>query len=231
MLTHSYALTHFQSALTYPSASPYNPTFLLLLSLSENQSLVRMPPWSNLWLVGAMTLSMSLHFMIIYVDPLPVSLASHTTPFSFCSSLAHTPHIPIAYTLRWWCPTKLFRITNRSDIKGGPQSKYANMLDSATRVFQMFAFDTFLCDSGCFNKVLLSSTDDFQAHSLKYGAVDNGAEALFPRHPHRWGSQVCGSHISWGWVNVTGLSHGSFSLSLWCLHNTTDVTIYICLEV
>lgn len=42
-------------------------------SLSENQSLLRMPPWSNLWLVGAMTLSMSLHFMIIYVDPLPVS--------------------------------------------------------------------------------------------------------------------------------------------------------------
>uniref|UniRef100_A0A671T423 P-type Ca(2+) transporter n=1 Tax=Sinocyclocheilus anshuiensis TaxID=1608454 RepID=A0A671T423_9TELE len=40
--------------------------------LSENQSLVRMPPWSNLWLVGAMSLSMSLHFMIIYVDPLPM---------------------------------------------------------------------------------------------------------------------------------------------------------------
>ncbi|XP_041740347.2 sarcoplasmic/endoplasmic reticulum calcium ATPase 1 isoform X1 [Coregonus clupeaformis] len=43
-----------------------------LNSLSENQSLVRMPPWSNLWLVGAMALSMSLHFMIIYVDPLPM---------------------------------------------------------------------------------------------------------------------------------------------------------------
>lgn len=33
-----------------------------------------MPPWSNFWLLAAMTLSMSLHFMIIYVDPLPVSL-------------------------------------------------------------------------------------------------------------------------------------------------------------
>nr|XP_055031077.1 ATPase sarcoplasmic/endoplasmic reticulum Ca2+ transporting 1, like isoform X1 [Misgurnus anguillicaudatus] len=43
-----------------------------LNSLSENQSLVRMPPWSNGWLVAAMTLSMSLHFMIIYVDPLPM---------------------------------------------------------------------------------------------------------------------------------------------------------------
>uniref|UniRef100_A0A668SLA6 Calcium-transporting ATPase n=1 Tax=Oreochromis aureus TaxID=47969 RepID=A0A668SLA6_OREAU len=43
-----------------------------LNSLSENQSLVRMPPWSNFWLISAMTLSMSLHFMIIYVDPLPM---------------------------------------------------------------------------------------------------------------------------------------------------------------
>merc|ERR1712002_1028402 len=43
-----------------------------LNSLSENQSLIRMPPWSNLWLIAAMTLSMSLHFMIIYVDPLPM---------------------------------------------------------------------------------------------------------------------------------------------------------------
>uniref|UniRef100_A0AAR2K3T2 Calcium-transporting ATPase n=1 Tax=Pygocentrus nattereri TaxID=42514 RepID=A0AAR2K3T2_PYGNA len=43
-----------------------------LNSLSENQSLVRMPPWSNGWLLAAMTLSMSLHFLIIYVDPLPM---------------------------------------------------------------------------------------------------------------------------------------------------------------
>ncbi|XP_026133348.1 ATPase sarcoplasmic/endoplasmic reticulum Ca2+ transporting 1, like isoform X2 [Carassius auratus] len=46
--------------------------FNALNSLSENQSLLRMPPWSNCWLVAAMTLSMSLHFMIIYVDPLPM---------------------------------------------------------------------------------------------------------------------------------------------------------------
>ncbi|KAM9424192.1 ATPase sarcoplasmic/endoplasmic reticulum Ca2+ transporting 1, like [Pholidichthys leucotaenia] len=43
-----------------------------LNSLSENQSLVRMPPWSNFWLLAAMSLSFSLHFMIIYVDPLPM---------------------------------------------------------------------------------------------------------------------------------------------------------------
>ena len=45
-----------------------------LYSLSENQSLVRMPPWVNIWLLGSICLSMSLHFLILYVDPLPVSL-------------------------------------------------------------------------------------------------------------------------------------------------------------
>lgn len=40
--------------------------------------------------MAAMTLSMSLHFMIIYVDPLPVSLTSCTyiTP----------PHLPVMHT-------------------------------------------------------------------------------------------------------------------------------------
>ncbi|XP_029114823.1 sarcoplasmic/endoplasmic reticulum calcium ATPase 2 isoform X4 [Scleropages formosus] len=43
-----------------------------LNSLSENQSLLKMPPWSNPWLVGAICLSMALHFLILYMDPLPV---------------------------------------------------------------------------------------------------------------------------------------------------------------
>ncbi|KAM5198007.1 sarcoplasmic/endoplasmic reticulum calcium ATPase 1 isoform 1-T1 [Hipposideros larvatus] len=43
-----------------------------LNSLSENQSLVRMPPWVNIWLLGSICLSMSLHFLILYVDPLPM---------------------------------------------------------------------------------------------------------------------------------------------------------------
>jgi len=41
-----------------------------LNSLSENQSLLVMPPWINLWLLGAMSLSFSLHFVILYVDVL-----------------------------------------------------------------------------------------------------------------------------------------------------------------
>lgn len=46
----------------------------MLSSLSENQSLLKMPPSSNPWLVGAICLSMALHFLILYVDPLPVSM-------------------------------------------------------------------------------------------------------------------------------------------------------------
>lgn len=46
---------------------------LLSCSLSENQSLLRMPPWENVWLLGSICLSMSLHFLILYVEPLPVS--------------------------------------------------------------------------------------------------------------------------------------------------------------
>lgn len=36
-------------------------------SLSENQSLISMPPWTNIWLMMAIALSMSLHFMILHV--------------------------------------------------------------------------------------------------------------------------------------------------------------------
>jgi len=41
-------------------------------SLSENQSLVVMPPWWNIWLVGAVVLSISLHFLILEVPFLAV---------------------------------------------------------------------------------------------------------------------------------------------------------------
>lgn len=37
-------------------------------SLSENQSLVAMPPWTNLWLIASMALSFTLHFVILYIE-------------------------------------------------------------------------------------------------------------------------------------------------------------------
>lgn len=44
-----------------------------LNSLSENESLLTLPPWANPYLCGAVVLSMSLHFMILYVPFLAVS--------------------------------------------------------------------------------------------------------------------------------------------------------------
>ena len=44
-----------------------------LNSVSENQSLFVMPPWVNPYLLGAMALSFSLHFVILYTDFLNVS--------------------------------------------------------------------------------------------------------------------------------------------------------------
>jgi len=41
--------------------------FNAMNSLSENESLLRLPLWKNMYLIGAITLSMALHFMILYV--------------------------------------------------------------------------------------------------------------------------------------------------------------------
>ncbi|XP_022182976.1 calcium-transporting ATPase sarcoplasmic/endoplasmic reticulum type isoform X2 [Myzus persicae] len=50
-------------------------------SLSENQSLISMPPWCNLWLIGSMVLSFTLHFVILHIDFL--STVFQVTPLTF----------------------------------------------------------------------------------------------------------------------------------------------------
>merc|ERR1719499_1981703 len=50
-------------------------------SLSENQSLLMMPPWINPFLIGAMALSFGLHFFILYVDVM--ATVFQVTPLSF----------------------------------------------------------------------------------------------------------------------------------------------------
>ena len=42
-------------------------------SISENQSLVVMRPWWNMWLIGAVVVSMALHFVILEISFLAVS--------------------------------------------------------------------------------------------------------------------------------------------------------------
>ncbi|KAG0465908.1 hypothetical protein HPP92_020072 [Vanilla planifolia] len=46
--------------------------FNALNNLSENQSLMVIPPWSNPWLVGSIALTMLLHIMILYIKPLSI---------------------------------------------------------------------------------------------------------------------------------------------------------------
>jgi len=41
--------------------------FNAINALSENQSLLLTPPWSNIWVLLAILLSLSLHFVILYV--------------------------------------------------------------------------------------------------------------------------------------------------------------------
>merc|ERR1739844_108798 len=72
-------------------------------SLSENQSLVAMPPWINPLLLGAMGLSFALHFMILYVDFLAVVF--QITPLSFAQWITvmkfSLPVILLDELLKW----------------------------------------------------------------------------------------------------------------------------------
>lgn len=64
-----------------------------LHSVSENQSLLRMPPWLNPWLLAAVAMSMALHFLILLVPPLPVSCCPALLPS--CGSWGHRALIPL----------------------------------------------------------------------------------------------------------------------------------------
>ncbi|XP_050266596.1 calcium-transporting ATPase 3, endoplasmic reticulum-type isoform X1 [Quercus robur] len=55
--------------------------FNALNNLSENQSLLVIPPWSNLWLVASIILTMIFHVLILYVHPLSVLFS--VTPLSW----------------------------------------------------------------------------------------------------------------------------------------------------
>ncbi|KAG8646642.1 calcium-transporting ATPase 3, endoplasmic reticulum-type-like [Manihot esculenta] len=55
--------------------------FNALNNLSENQSLFVIPPWSNLWLVTSIILTMLFYILILYVHPLSVLFS--VTPLSW----------------------------------------------------------------------------------------------------------------------------------------------------
>lgn len=70
--------------------------FNAMNSLSENESLLRLPLWKNQFLVAAITLSMALHFMILYVPFFSVSFLPLFLPVkgvSACVTFTDVPSI------------------------------------------------------------------------------------------------------------------------------------------
>lgn len=94
-----YDLSHFhkctEGAQSYSCSIFRNPTpstislsilvtiemFNALNALSENSSLLVVAPWKNMWLIGAITLSLSLHALILYTPFLAAIFG--TTPLNF----------------------------------------------------------------------------------------------------------------------------------------------------
>ena len=71
--------------------------FNAMNSLSENESLLRLPVWKNMYLVGAITLSITLHFMILYVPFFSVSPSADmctctlTHVHTYVETICHSP--------------------------------------------------------------------------------------------------------------------------------------------
>ena len=79
--------------------------FNAMNSLSENESLLRLPIWKNPFLVAAISLSMALHFMILYVPFFTVSF------FRAFSSV--------------WPPADVFLLSVRSRALGSVRDRAA----------------------------------------------------------------------------------------------------------
>ncbi|XP_018648452.1 putative atpase [Schistosoma mansoni] len=109
--------------------------FNALNSLSENQSLVVMPPWHNMWLIAAICFSMTLHFAILYINVLanifqiaalniaewfavlkisiPVLLLDETQKAIVRSSQrGHSPLYHMAIPMVMWCVYSAFLAFN-----------------------------------------------------------------------------------------------------------------------
>lgn len=76
--------------------------FNAMNSLSENESLLRLPLWKNQFLVAAITLSMALHFMILYVPFFSVSFLPHFFPVegvSACVAVLMHPRLQALFQI------------------------------------------------------------------------------------------------------------------------------------
>lgn len=114
--------------------------------MSENQSLLVMPPWQNMWLMGAMGLSMSLHFVILYVDIL--STIFQITPLNFVEWIAVMKiSIPVVlldevlkFVARKVVDGEASAKAPRGDVKYRRESHLAFMLRSMLLLFVLCAY-------------------------------------------------------------------------------------------
>ncbi|KAK6939731.1 hypothetical protein RJ641_029262 [Dillenia turbinata] len=117
--------------------------FNALNNLSENQSLLVVPPWSNLWLVGSIVLTMLLHMLILYVKPL--SILFSVTPLSWADWIVvlylSFPVIIIDEILKFFsrnsCGIRFNFRFRRPDLlpKRELHDKFANHLTKSLRFF------------------------------------------------------------------------------------------------
>ncbi|KAJ8343045.1 hypothetical protein SKAU_G00329730 [Synaphobranchus kaupii] len=91
--------------------------FNALNSLSENQSLLRMPPWVNIWLLGSIILSLSLHFLILHVEPLP--LIFQVTPLHWCQWI-----VVLKISLPVILLDEVLKYLSRHHLDGQEEAKY-----------------------------------------------------------------------------------------------------------
>ena len=68
--------------------------FNAMNSLSENESLLRLPLWKNPFLVGAIALSMALHVAILYIPFFTVSVFRRFSEYAQTDQVICSPSLP-----------------------------------------------------------------------------------------------------------------------------------------
>jgi len=96
--------------------------FNALNSLSENESLLTVPPWSNPWLLAAIALSFVLHFAILYV-PWLASIFS-VAPLSFDEWLAVVWFSAFVIVIDEFVKFFSRRLLARGLLEGGRRKQY-----------------------------------------------------------------------------------------------------------
>ncbi|CAF1543852.1 unnamed protein product [Adineta ricciae] len=97
-----------------------------LNSLSENQSLLKMPPWTNKYLLGAIALSMSLHMMILYIP-------MFNTVFQICPLSCEEWFAVIKISLPVVLLDELLKFIARQYLDRGNKSKHVTSINKISK--------------------------------------------------------------------------------------------------